>query len=402
MVQNVTISLGHAVVDFYMNMLPSLMPFIMKNFGLTFTQVGFIIAVRAAAGSFTQPLFGLLVDRGGNGRTLVVSLIWTSIIMSLMGVAPSYWWLLLITTLGPLACALYHPLGSALLREGSAPERVGTLTSLYIVAGSVGYAAAPVVSVAVVSKLGLPGTLFLCLPGLAVAVALIAMGALDARLGQETAIPVELDSDAEGAKPIFDRSGWLASSGEVLMLSITAILRSWAYVGLVNFLPIYYVSRDYSPEYGSYMLSLFLISGSVGTLLGGRLSDQWGRRSVTAGSLVLASICLAGYLNSSGAAEIVLLAATGFTLLSSMSVTTVHAQELMVGHTGMAAGLMMGLVYGLGGIGASFSGRIADAYSLHTALLTLVVVLIPAVVTILVVPDPHWDALKSRQASSSV
>ena len=85
-----------------------------------------------------------------------------------------------------------------------------------------------------------------------------------------------------------------------------------------------------------------------------------------------------------------------------MSVTTVHAQELMVGHTGMAAGLMMGLVYGLGGIGASFSGRIADVYSLHTALLTLVVVLIPAIITVLVVPDPHLDALKSQEASSGV
>ena len=34
MLQNVTISLGHAVVDFYMNMLPSLMPFIMKGLWL--------------------------------------------------------------------------------------------------------------------------------------------------------------------------------------------------------------------------------------------------------------------------------------------------------------------------------------------------------------------------------
>jgi FSR family fosmidomycin resistance protein-like MFS transporter len=400
LLQNVTISLGHAVVDFYMNMLPSLMPFIMKDFGLTFTQIGLIIAVRAAAGSFTQPLFGLFVDRRGSGRTLILSLIWTSIIMSLIGIAPSYWWLLLITALGPLACALYHPLGSALLREGSAPERVGTLTSLYIVAGSVGYAFAPVVSVAIVSRLGLSGTLFLCLPGLAVAVALIAMGVLDAKLSRDGAIPV--DAKSEGEKSIFDYSQWLASPGQVLMLSITAILRSWAYVGLVNFLPIYYVSRGYSPEYGSYMLSLFLISGSVGTLLGGRLSDQWGRRPVTAGSLVLALFCLAGYLHSNGAAQVVLLAATGFTLLSSMSVTTVHAQELMVGHTGMAAGLMMGLVYGLGGIGASFSGRIADVYSLHTALLTLVVVLIPAIVTVLAVPDPHLNAIKSQQASSSV
>ncbi|MGI6557867.1 MAG: MFS transporter [Limnochordia bacterium] len=402
MVQNVIISLGHAVIDFYMNMLPSLMPFIMTKYGLTFTQVGLIIAVRAAAGSFTQPLFGLFVDRKGSGRTLILSLIWTSVIMSLIGVAPGYWWLLVITAFGPLACALYHPLGSALLREGSAPESVGTLTSLYIVAGSVGYALAPIVSVAIVSRLGLPGTLFLCIPGLAVAVVLIAMGVLDARLGRETAIPVEAASEKDGAKSIFDRSQWLASSGQVLMLSTTAILRSWAYVGLVNFLPIYYVSRGYSPEYGSYMLSLFLISGSVGTLLGGRLSDQWGRRPVTAGSLVLALFCLASYLHSSGAAEIILLAATGFTLLSSMSVTTVHAQELMVGHTGMAAGLMMGLVYGLGGIGASFSGRIADVYSLHTALLTLVVVLIPAIITVLVVPDPHLDALKSQEASSGV
>ena len=63
------------------------------------------------------------------------------------------------------------------------------------------------------------------------------MGVLDARLGRETAIPVEAASEKDGAKSIFDHSQWLASSGQVLMLSTTAILRSWAYVGLVNFLP---------------------------------------------------------------------------------------------------------------------------------------------------------------------
>ena len=102
------------------------------------------------------------------------------------------------------------------------------------------------------------------------------MGVLDARLGRETAIPVEAASEKDGAKSIFDRSQWLASSGQVLMLSTTAILRSWAYVGAGQLPPHLLCIEGYSPEYGSYMLSLFLISGSVGTLLGGRLSDQWG------------------------------------------------------------------------------------------------------------------------------
>lgn len=396
LLQNITIALGHAAIDFYMNTLPSLLPFFIQRFDLNFTLVGILIAVRAIAGSFTQPLFGYFVDQGGRGSMLIVGLLWVALMTAFLGIAPSYWWIVLLISLGPLGSGIYHPLGSAILRERYTPDKIGMVTSIYIVAGTIGYALAPMVTVAVVMAWGLSGTLVLAIPGVLVGGGLILSGFSKVQLGPgKTVIREKVkEGGAWGSQ-------WLASKGQVLLLSLAAVLRSWTYVGLVNFLPLYYISRGFSPQYGSYMLTVYLLCGSVGTLIGGRLSDDWGRRRVTAISLVLAGIMLTVYLNTSGIVQVVFLGLTGFTLLSSMSVTTVHAQELMIGNTAMAAGLMMGLVYGIGGLLAALSGRIADLYDLHFALSTLVVVLIPAVMAILAVPDPHQDRLHQQKQSLS-
>ncbi|MGI6038238.1 MAG: MFS transporter [Limnochordia bacterium] len=391
MIQYVTISLGHAVVDLYMNTLPSLLPFLIAHFDLSFTLVGILIAVRAVSGSFTQPLFGYFVDQGGRGTNLVYSLVWLALLTALLGLVPSYGWLVLLIILGPLGSALYHPLGSALLRQQSTPEQVGSVTSIYIVSGTIGYAIGPIAVVTVVMKWGLAGTVWLAIPGIIVAILLVASGVLGNQLGAQKDAP----SSVGQVKKRWGED-WLASRGQVFLLSLAATLRSWAYTGLVNYLPVFYVSQGYSPQYGSYMLTLYLFSGSIGTLIGGRLSDQWGRKNVTILTLLIAAVTLPLYLVSSGILKVVFLALTGLTVMGSMSVTTVHAQELMVGNTALASGLMMGLVYGLGGIGSAISGRLADIYGLPVALGSLAVVLIPAILSMLPVPDPHQEMIRSR------
>lgn len=54
----------------------------------------------------------------------------------------------------------------------------------------------------------------------------------------------------------------------------------------------------------------------------------------------------------------------GFVLQSGFSVSVVYAQELMPSKVGTASGLITGLAFGMGGLGAVVLGYLADARSL--------------------------------------
>ena len=79
------------------------------------------------------------------------------------------------------------------------------------------------------------------------------------------------------------------------------------------------------------MLSLLLVSGAIGTLLGGPLSDRVGRLRVLAATLALMTPALLIFLNSQGIVAATALSFAGFFLVSSFAVTVVMAQEPVAG-----------------------------------------------------------------------
>jgi FSR family fosmidomycin resistance protein-like MFS transporter len=56
----------------------------------------------------------------------------------------------------------------------------------------------------------------------------------------------------------------------------------------------------------------------------------------------------------------------GLLLASAFPALVVYAQELMPGRVGAVSGLMFGLAFGLGGVGAASLGLLADAHGIAT------------------------------------
>jgi FSR family fosmidomycin resistance protein-like MFS transporter len=81
---------------------------------------------------------------------------------------------------------------------------------------------------------------------------------------------------------------------------------------------------------------------------------------------------------SSGPALFVPAAVAGLLLGSSVPVTIVMAQELLPRNVGVASGLMMGFAFGMGGLGVTINGLIADSYGLGASLMLLAVLPIAA------------------------
>jgi len=141
------------------------------------------------------------------------------------------------------------------------------------------------------------------------------------------------------------------------------MFRSWAHIGLLTFIPFYYINyMRGDPMQAGSLLFAFLTAGTAGTLCGGPLADQYGHKKIILISLGCTVPLLVLFLLSSGFWSFFWLILAGFILIFSFSVSMVMGQSFMPQNVGMASGLILGLSFGMGGLGAIVLGYFADLY----------------------------------------
>ena len=361
------LSLGHLATDLSAGAIPALLPFFQRSFGLSYGSLGFLNGVFQFAASVTQPLVGLITDRIPGRLLLPLGCGAAGIMVALTGFATGYSGLILLLALAGVGVAAFHPLGYRLASQHSGAQR-GTATALFSVGGLLGGAIGPLLATALVLRFDAPGTLGIAVPGILVA------GLIWWRVPRQQ--PVSLHRFGGGlAAPLRARLAPMS------LLTLVVILRSAATVSLNTFIPLYYIDIVGASETtASRMLSLLLVSGAVGTLLGGQLSDRIGRLRVLAITLALMTPALLVFLNSQGIVAATALSLTGFFLVSSFAVTVVMAQDLWPENVGLASGMMVGFAFGVGGLVVPLIGLIAERWGLLTALQVIVAFPVSAVV----------------------
>ena len=262
--------------------------------------------------------------------------------VALAGLASSYWVLLALVLVSGLGVAAYHPEGYRTANQ-VAGARKATGLSLFSIGGNIGIALGPLAVSFLVPRFGLPGTLGLLGPGLLVA-ALLA-----------TILPTLVAAPAHGARAARrpgrrprhargDGAAHRGRDGAVVDAAGPRDLRAFLYVDALG--------QD--PRVVGPLLFLFLGAGAVGTLVGGPIADRWGPRRYLVASLVLSTPLIAVFLwRPGGWLAAAALAAAGFVLVSSFSVTVALGQAYLPRHLGMAAGLIVGLAIGTGGLGVT-------------------------------------------------
>ena len=148
-------------------------------------------------------------------------------------------------------------------------------------------------------------------------------------------------------------------------------VRSLCYTGLLTMLPLYFKSENISNVSASHLVTIMLLAGAFGGVLGGFLSDRYGRKKLIVISLLLATPLFFGFLVTQGFLSTLLLALAGAALLANFSVTVVAAQEAIPANKALAAGITMGFAGGLGALAVIPIGNIADAFGLSTAIYIL-------------------------------
>jgi FSR family fosmidomycin resistance protein-like MFS transporter len=351
------LALGHLVVDTSQGALPALLPFLKSAYGLSYAAAGVVLLVANVTSSIVQPVFGYLSDRAARRWLLPWALVLASGGLALVGLAPAYLALLGLVVVAGLGVAAYHPEGykTANLVAG---DRKATGLSLFSIGGNAGIALGPPVITGLVTTFGLPGTLGMAVPGL-VAAALVA-----------AALPGLVPAGPAPAARTSRVGPGEEMRGAMALLIAVVTVRSWTQLGLVAYVPFLYVDvLGADPRVVGPLLFAFLGAGAVGTLIGGPIADRWGTRRYITGSFLVTGPLLAGFLAWPGtwlAAACLTLA--GFALVSSFSVTVALGQAYLPRRLGMAAGLIVGLAIGTGGVGVALLGWLADHWGLWTTL----------------------------------
>jgi FSR family fosmidomycin resistance protein-like MFS transporter len=142
-------------------------------------------------------------------------------------------------------------------------------------------------------------------------------------------------------------------------------------------------------------MTLMLLAGVAGQVMGGYISDMIGRKEFMIFGLAGAIPFFYLFFASSGIIAVITLLLFGFFLWSTFAVAVAMSHELLPHNIGLASGMMLGLAIGFGGLGVAVNGAIADHYSLAAALGTIPVPITAALLLILVLPYP-WKSLKTR------
>lgn len=385
------LSLGHLVADLYQGAVPALLPVWKQAFSLPYAATGAIVLALQVCSSVVQPVFGLLGDRSRRRYGLPVALLLAGAGTAAAAAAPGYVLVLAGVVVGGLGVALYHPEASRRAHENSGALRA-TAMSWFSVGGNVGIGLGPLVVAGLLAWGARALALGLASIGVAAALLLRALGPRLLLRGAADPAPGP-DRPASGpARGVPDRWGALA------LLSSIVIVRSWVHAGMQSFVPLLLTERGLPTAQAQTLLALFLLSGAAGTLVGGPLADAVGRKPVMAGSMAVSVplVWLVGRVD--GARLPLVLAAAGFALVSTFSVSVVLAQELLPGRVGTASGIVLGASVGTGGVGVALLGWLADVAGLSAALRAMAWLPLLGLLLSLALPPEAAPGLRRRAA----
>lgn len=369
------ITAAHFLSDFYNNFLPPLLPIVIANLNISLTTSGLLVMIYSFTSSILQPLWGYFIDRGGYSWLILVTVPISALFICLSGSVANQYLLFFYVAVAGLGSSLFHPLGSSFIDKVASPGTKGISLSVFIGGGNFGFALAPAFLVYFLMQQGLNHLLWLALPSV-----LFAFISYVYRLHH-----FQLATPRTMSHP--ESKAWYRC-GNIIKLNVVMGLRSWAQVALGTLIPVWYASQGHSPYIAGMMLTAYLLSGAIGGFIGGYLGDRWGRKTCIIGSLLIGVPAVFIFCQSTQITALtwISLCLSGGALQAALPSSIVWAQDMLPANAAMASGMMLGLAFGLGGVGTALTGALADHIGLGPALLWTVLPLAVSIPIALTIP----------------
>ncbi|WP_418282180.1 MFS transporter [Halorubrum sp. DTA98] len=321
------ISATHGVNEFFSIAIPPIIPFLVADLDITYTEGGLLLTVFFVMYSVFQLPAGVIADRIGKKRLLVGGLIGMVLGLYLASMADSYEALVASQVIAGISGSTYHPTGMSLISDFETGSTEGKAMGVFGFFGMAGVAGAPLVigglagvldwrfGLAVAATLGLVFTLVFA----------VLFSEPESRspdvAGSDTG-PTSADADdralddrdvgdgtAPGSRSTIERlragvTGVLRVplTATVLLLLVMTVLVSLQTRAIMTFTTSYVAdTTGGTATLGNAVFFVMLVSGSVSSLWAGSLADRVHRGLLGVGvSVATAVLLVVTYLLVSG------------------------------------------------------------------------------------------------------
>jgi FSR family fosmidomycin resistance protein-like MFS transporter len=310
-----------------------------------------------------QPVVGHVTDRRPMPYSLAAAMAFTLAGLLLLSRAGSFAALLFAVAAVGIGSSIFHPESSRVARLASG-GRHGMAQSVFQVGGNAGSALGPLLAAFVVTSRAGGGQAQgeVAWFGLAALVGMVVLAGVGTWYARHLRAPAPkrqatTRSDLSSAR----------IAGALALLTILMLSKFFYTASIGNYFTFFLISRFHvSVQTAQLSLFLFMASFAAGTLLGGPIGDRIGRKRIIWVSIlgVLPFTLALPHLGLVG--TLIDTVPIGLLLASAFPAIVVYAQELVPGRIGMVSGMMFGLAFGLGGLGAAGLGLLADHTSIFT------------------------------------
>ena len=379
----ISLTLGHLVTDLQAGALPIVLPHLKEMFSLTYAQMAAIVLTQNVTSSVIQPVFGYITDKRSLPTFLPFCAALAGAGFSAIGWATSYTMILMTVIIIGVSSATYHPQASKTVNFLSADNAKAQNMGIFSLGGKAGMAVGSMMMTFLLAlEGGIHNTMYFVLPGLLV------FGLMMYYMPEYKRVNIEF-SLKQAAGKIKKESSKLSYFGLFLLLFFI-FLRSTVHTGLSTYLPSFFMKfRDCEPVFASLLVTVFLLGGVAGTYLGAVISDKLGTRAVVFGSMLL-SILPVFMMDKIYNETIIIVnvGLAGFLIVASSAASIVLAQTMLPNNVGMAAGLTIGFSVGLGGLGVTGLGVLADNFGLPFTMQVMCLLTVVCALVALKLPIP--------------
>ncbi|MFB6300862.1 MAG: MFS transporter [Halobacteriales archaeon] len=338
-----------------------MLPQIIADLGISPARAGLALSIMAGLTGVCRYPGGRLADRWSRKTVLVGALGLMIAGMVALAGAVTYGLFVLGTALAGIGAGLYFPAGIALLTDVF-DDRRGEAFGVNTAAFSLGGALASGLAVAVLAVAGWRSAFLLVIAALTVTTVFMHIWNDEEYVVKRVGLAI---------RPTMGRLLGIAAIRRAL---VAYVLFAFVWQGTVNFLPTFLqVEKGFSGSLASAAFASLFVVGTITNPLAGSLGDRIGYSTVGVGSAVAGSIGLTLVLLGGSLPLViggVLIFATG--LASFWPVMSAHVMDLFPESSmGGDFGAIGSIYLGVGSLGPTYVGVVAEAHSYTVAFVGL-------------------------------
>ena len=360
------LSLGHFSIDLYASLLMPLYPLITSKLEINLALISSIIAFGHLLSSVIQPVFGFIADKLKNRVFMVWGLILSSLCIPLTITSKNVFIFIILLLLGMIGNACFHPQVSALVRDFNKnnPD-LSSAMGVFLGLGSIGYAFGPYISTLIVNAFSDIALLGMIVPGILCCIFIYFL------------VPKMPPKECYIQENFFFIMKEILKNKVCMYLMIISVVKSAISISFGTYIPFLLQEKGFDLTSTGIIVTLFLISGGIGTILSSKIEKYINPNGVIIVSFlsILPLILTFLYvLDKNRMLACILFILTGFFILLSVGIILVYAQKAMPKYTGVVSGVMQGFSWGIGALFLSPLGIIGQKYGVDKILILMSII----------------------------